>query len=181
MPAFLAAENLHKVYPRAGGEVRVLEGCELRLEAGEAVAVTGLSGSAKSTLLNILGGLDEPDSGRVSFQGQDLVLLPQGPDPWRARTVGFVFQFHFLLPGFQRPGEPAHPRPAHGSVLPEARQRARELLDLMGLADRADHLPGELSGESSNAWPSRGPSWAGRSWCWRTNPSATSTARSAAC
>ena len=147
MPAFLAAENLHKVYPRAGGEVRVLEGCELRLEAGEAVAVTGLSGSGKSTLLNILGGLDEPDSGRVSFQGQDLVFSDRKAlTRWRARTVGFVFQFHFLLPDFSALENLLIPVRAHGSVLPEARQRARELLDLMGLADRADHLPGELSG-----------------------------------
>jgi lipoprotein-releasing system ATP-binding protein len=143
----LQADQLVKTFPRHGSVVEVLRGCDFALAEGETVAVTGPSGSGKSTLLNILGGLDTPDSGRVSFRGETLVYGDhKAMARWRSRGVGFVFQFHFLLPDFSAYENLLIPVRALGAVTAADRERARRFLETTGLADRMDHLPGELSG-----------------------------------
>ncbi len=127
--------------------MEVLRECDFRLDAGTSVAVTGPSGSGKSTLLNILGGLDTPDAGSVSFRGKPLAYADHAAmATWRARGVGFVFQFHFLLPDFTAFENLLIPVRAIGPVGDEHRDLARRMLADTGLAARADHLPGELSG-----------------------------------
>lgn len=143
----LEARSLDKHFPRAGGRVEVLRDCHFRLPAGGSVAITGPSGSGKSTLLNILGGLDTPSSGEVLALGepldfQDLGVLTR----WRGQRVGFVFQFHFLLPDFTARENLLLPVRGRRRVTAADRERADHFLELTGLTDRADHLPGELSG-----------------------------------
>lgn len=143
----LEAHDLHKSFPRAGNEVEVLRDCHFQLGKSEAVAVTGPSGSGKSTLLNILGGLDEPTSGTVTHHGDELQYDDHaGMALWRSTVVGFVFQFHFLLPDFTALENLLLPVLSQGPVSDEARARAEGFLETMGLTDRAHHLPGELSG-----------------------------------
>jgi lipoprotein-releasing system ATP-binding protein len=147
MPLLLEARNLDKSFPQAHGTVEVLRNCHFSLSDTEAVAVTGPSGSGKSTLLNILGGLDGPSAGEVRFQGRALDLNDHAAMArWRSTGVGFVFQFHFLLPDFTALENLLIPVKSCGAVQDEDRQRALDFLDIMGLTDRAHHLPGELSG-----------------------------------
>jgi ABC-type lipoprotein export system ATPase subunit len=127
-----------------GAEVRALDGVDLRVARGELVAIMGPSGSGKSTLLNLLGALDRPTSGTVRVNGIDLATL-EDEDRFRSRTVGFVFQLHNLLPTLT--ARENVEIPMLGKLAAEPRRaRADELLSLVGLADRADHLPAELSG-----------------------------------
>ena len=143
----LEAKNLDKSVPRAGGAVEVLKDCRFQLADTEAVAVTGPSGSGKSTLLNILGGLDSPSGGVVLHRGQPLDLANHAAmSRWRSTGVGFVFQFHFLLPDFSALENMLIPVRSRGHVSREDKDRAMGFLETMGLADRADHHPGELSG-----------------------------------
>ena len=147
MAHLLETSGLCKHYQRAGGTVEVLRGVDFRLEAGATAAIVGRSGSGKSTLLNILGGLDLPSSGQVLVDGEPLATSRRRDrESWRARGVGFVFQFHFLLPDFSALDNLLVPVRALGPVGEADRRRALDLLGAMGLADRADHLPGELSG-----------------------------------
>lgn len=147
MQPMLEARHLRKSYVRAGGEVHVLRGVDFHLPAGATASITGLSGSGKSTLLNILGGLDLPSDGEVLVDGRPLATgTRREREAWRARGVGFVFQFHFLLPDFSALENLLIPVRSLGPVAVRDRERALALLDRMGLADRAAHLPGELSG-----------------------------------
>jgi lipoprotein-releasing system ATP-binding protein len=147
MSPFLEARDISKVFPRPGGDVHVLQQCGFALAEGEAVSVVGASGSGKSTLLNLLGGLDTPSSGDVFFRGRKLRYRDHGwMAEWRTTGVGFVFQFHFLLPDFTALENLLIPVRGRRRVHPDDRDRARSLLDLMGLSHRAGHLPGELSG-----------------------------------
>ena len=147
MDPLLEARELDKSFPRSSGVVRVLTGCSLTLGAGEAVAVMGPSGVGKSTLLNILGGLDWPDAGEVRYRGAALALDdPRAMSRWRTDGVGFVFQFHFLLPDFTARENLLLPVRARRPVTAADRERADRFLEALGLAARADHLPGELSG-----------------------------------
>jgi len=147
MSLLLEARNLAKNFPRAGGLVEVLRDCQFTLAEREAVSVTGPSGSGKSTLLNILGGLDSPTSGQVLYQGQPLDLDHHASMArWRASGVGFVFQFPFLLPDFTALENLLIPVRGRGQVNSDDRRRALNFLEITGLADRTDHLPGELSG-----------------------------------
>jgi len=147
MPLLLEARNLDKSFPRAHGLVEVLRDCHFELAEGEAVAVTGPSGSGKSTLLNILGGLDGPTAGEVFLRGQALDMNDHGTMArWRSTGVGFIFQFHFLLPDFTALENLLIPVRSRGPVQAQDRERAQEFLAITGLADRANHLPGELSG-----------------------------------
>jgi len=145
--AVLRAESLEKSYPQPGGELRVLKGIDLTVEAGARTAVVGPSGAGKSTLLHILGGLDRPTGGRVWFRDEDLFARP---DPelarFRNQNVGFVFQFHHLLPEFTALENVAFPARIGGVPRKEAEARAGWLLEQMGLTDRIHHRPGELSG-----------------------------------
>jgi len=147
MTLLLEARDLEKRFPRHGGIVEVLCGCELLLDQGASVAVMGPSGSGKSTLLNIVGGLDWADSGTVSHRGRLLDHKDRkAMTVWRGKGVGFVFQFHFLLPDFTARENLLLPVRARRGVTDDDRERAHRLLTIMGLADRADHLPGEMSG-----------------------------------
>jgi lipoprotein-releasing system ATP-binding protein len=147
MAALLQAINLGKVYRRRQGDVVVLQECDFTLAGEESVAVIGPSGAGKSTLLNLLGGLDVPSSGKVLFRGWELPRREGGAlAAWRNRSLGFVFQFHFLLPDFSALENLLIPARMAGMVTVQARQRAAQLLAALGLSDRVDHLPGELSG-----------------------------------
>ncbi len=127
-----------------GEEIRALDGVNLSIDAGEFVAVMGPSGSGKSTLLHVLGTLDVPTSGKVFVNGQDLSIL-RDVDRFRARTVGFMFQLHNLLPTLT--ARENVEIPMMGFLDAGARRkRAEELLSLVGLGDRLNHLPGQLSG-----------------------------------
>jgi lipoprotein-releasing system ATP-binding protein len=143
----LEGRELRKVYRRTHGDVVVLDGCDIALAEGEAISVIGPSGAGKSTLLNLLGGLDRPSGGEIRHRGQPLRFDDGVPlAAWRNRAVGFVFQFHFLLPDFTALENLLIPVRMRGEPSPEDRARARELLEAMGIAARSDHLPGELSG-----------------------------------
>jgi len=143
----LRARALTKGYQTAAGEVRVLEGVDLDVEAGEMVAIVGASGVGKSTLLHVLGTLDRPDSGQLEVAGEDVLALPEARRcEFRNRTLGFVFQFHHLLPEFSALENVSMPLLIGGGRADVARQRALELLAEVGLSGRADHRPGALSG-----------------------------------
>ncbi len=135
--------DLVKVYGD-GTEVRALDGANMRVHRGELVTVMGPSGSGKSTLLNMIGALDRPTSGGVIVDGEDLTTV-KDLDAFRAQEVGFIFQLHNLIPTLTALENVEIPM--HGQVRPgQRRKRTQELLDLVGLIDRAGHLPSQLSG-----------------------------------
>ncbi len=143
----LKAENLVKDYRLPHGAVHVLRGASLEVAGGERVAIVGHSGSGKSTLLHALGGLDRPDSGSVSIDGHDIFrMAPQARTRLRALSIGFVFQSFHLLPEMDVAENVLLPSMAIGESRRAARKRALELLEQVGLADRATHTPLELSG-----------------------------------
>jgi lipoprotein-releasing system ATP-binding protein len=147
MDAIIAARGLTKGYTTPAGDVPVLLGVDLDVAAGEMVAVVGASGVGKSTLLHVLGTLDRPDGGSLRIAGEDvLALAERRRGEFRNRTLGFVFQFHHLLPEFSALENVAMPLLIGRRPVGEARRRALELLDEVGLRDRAGHRPGALSG-----------------------------------
>ncbi|NLV40067.1 MAG: ABC transporter ATP-binding protein [Candidatus Hydrogenedentes bacterium] len=142
----LELRGVRRAFDGPAGSLPVLDGVDFTLRAGEAAAVTGPSGCGKSTLLQLMGTLDRPDAGQVLFDGADTAGL--GPDALaglRNRTIGFVFQFHHLLPQCTVLENALVPVLERARAA-EARARALALLDRVGLAGRADHRPGELSG-----------------------------------
>jgi lipoprotein-releasing system ATP-binding protein len=144
----IQARGLRKVYPGGGGtELTVLDGVDLQVAAGEAVAIIGASGAGKSTLLHLLGGLDTPTGGEVEVAGRRLDAL-EGVElaSFRNEVIGFVFQFHHLLREFTALENVMMPVLIGGGERPEAEARARTLLTQVGLADRATHRSTELSG-----------------------------------
>ncbi len=143
----ILARGLVKGYRTAAGEVSVLEGVDLEVAAGEMLAITGASGVGKSTLLHVLGTLDRPDRGSLEVAGED-VLSFDAPRrcAFRNRTLGFVFQFHHLLPEFSALENVSMPLWIGRRPADDARRRAEELLAEVGLAERAHHRPGALSG-----------------------------------
>jgi lipoprotein-releasing system ATP-binding protein len=146
MSAMLRAQSLTKTFPTARGELVVLRDVSLALGAGESAAIMGPSGSGKSTLLNIVGTLEPPSAGRVTIEGRDPFDLPAAElARFRNRRIGFVFQDHHLLPQCSALENVLLPTLADKRN-PDGRQRARELLERVGLADRLDHRPAELSG-----------------------------------
>ncbi|HOU55099.1 MAG TPA: ABC transporter ATP-binding protein [Myxococcota bacterium] len=143
----LEARDLWKSYHRSGAEIPVLRGTDFRLEAGERVAVLGKSGVGKSTLLHVLGTLDRPERGRVLFRGADLTGRPEGElAVFRNRKLGFVFQFHHLLPEFSALENVMIPAIIAGTSRREAARLAGDLLEAVGLSHRQSHRPAELSG-----------------------------------
>ncbi len=129
------------------GSLQVLKGIDLSIQKGEIVSIVGPSGAGKTTLLQIIGTLDRPDTGSVCVDGIDTTQLSQKKlSDFRNRHIGFVFQFHQLLPEFTALENIMIPAYIAGVNTKEARQRAEELLQFMGLADRAKHKPNELSG-----------------------------------
>jgi lipoprotein-releasing system ATP-binding protein len=147
MSEALRAQGLVKVYPGLGTETRVLRGVDISVAQGELVAVVGPSGAGKTTLLYLLGGLARPSSGEVWLDGQPLFQLrDEALSSLRNRRLGFVFQYHHLLPDLDAADNVALPMRVAGAKRAEARQKARALLQTMGLGHRLDHKPGELSG-----------------------------------
>jgi lipoprotein-releasing system ATP-binding protein len=143
----LRARSLVKGYRTPAGEVPVLRGVDLDVAEGEMVAVVGSSGVGKSTLLHVLGTLDRPDSGSLEVAGEDVLALAEPARcAFRNRTLGFVFQFHHLLPEFTALENVAMPLLVGRRPAGEAFERALALLDELGLGGRADHRPGALSG-----------------------------------
>ena len=129
------------------GSLQVLKGIDLRIEKGEIVSIVGPSGAGKTTLLQIIGTLDKPDSGTIKIDGIDISSLSAGKlADFRNRHIGFVFQFHRLLPEFTAIENIMIPAYIGGANKSEAKKRAKELLEFMGLTDRAEHKPAELSG-----------------------------------
>lgn len=143
----LACRQLSKSFVDGNRCIDVLSNLELSLEVGERIAIVGQSGSGKSTLLNLLGGLDDPSAGSVWVSGQNLsTLSEQARCRWRNRSLGFVFQFHHLLPEFSALEAVAMPARIAGLPRELAFQRAKELLTSVGLSDRLSHRPAMLSG-----------------------------------
>ncbi|MFI6867286.1 ABC transporter ATP-binding protein [Nocardia sp. NPDC050406] len=143
----LELTDVTKQYTVGEQVVRALDGISLRIEPGEFTAIVGPSGSGKSTLLHILGALDSPDSGSIRFQGDEIGGLDDDrQSEFRRHRVGFVFQFFNLLPTLSAWENVAIPKLLDGTGLRKAKPRALELLDLVGLGDRAEHRPAELSG-----------------------------------
>ncbi len=143
----IALRNLTKEYVDGPRVVRVLTGLELEITAGERVAIVGESGVGKSTLLHILGTLDRPTSGEVWFDGEELASKSDHElAHFRNREVGFIFQFHHLLPDFTALENVMMPMLISGAARDTARRRAADLLVRVGLAERFEHRPGELSG-----------------------------------
>lgn len=129
------------------GSLQVLKGIDLHINKGEVVSIVGPSGAGKTTLLQIIGTLDRPDSGSIAINEVDISGLNQRKlSSFRNRHIGFVFQFHQLLPEFTAAENIMIPAFIAGTPVKEAKKRAAELLDFMGLADRARHKPNELSG-----------------------------------
>ncbi|HVG85648.1 MAG TPA: ABC transporter ATP-binding protein [Vicinamibacterales bacterium] len=145
--SFVVATELAKSYPVAGRRLQVLRELSLTVEQGEMVAIMGASGVGKSTLLHLLGGLDRADAGTIRV-GEHVITEMAGPDlvAFRNRRVGFVFQFHHLLPEFSAVENAEMPLRIARLPLTEARPRATQLLTRVGLVDRLDHRPGMLSG-----------------------------------
>ncbi|MFN7940428.1 MAG: ABC transporter ATP-binding protein [Thermoanaerobaculia bacterium] len=147
MSVRVVARDLTKIYRDATREVPAVDGVELAIEPGELVAIVGPSGSGKSTLLHLLGGLDRPDRGTVEVGGQSLAELDaDGLATFRNRTVGFVFQFHQLLADFTALENVAMPGRIAGRPAAELARRSLALLTEVGLADRLEHFPNQLSG-----------------------------------
>jgi lipoprotein-releasing system ATP-binding protein len=143
----LVARGIRKSYRTEGGELAVLQGLDLTVEPGKVVAIVGVSGVGKSTLLHVLGALDRPDQGEVWIAGTPLAgLPPERLAAVRNRQIGFVFQFHYLLPEFTALENVMMPLLIRRSDAGEARSRARSLLVELGLHDRMGHIPSRLSG-----------------------------------
>lgn len=145
--AVLACSGLSKHFQQGDTRVDVLNGVELTVAEGERLAIVGASGSGKTTLLQLLGGLDLPSAGTVTLTGQQVNKLGDAArGELRNRALGFVYQFHHLLPEFSALENVAMPLLIRRTPLEEARSRARALLDRVGLGARVDHRPGQLSG-----------------------------------
>ena len=143
----LACQGLRKRYDEGRHQVSVLQGTDLQVHRGERIAIVGASGSGKSTLLHLLGGLDVPSEGSVSWLGRDIVSLGETErGEQRNRLLGFVYQFHHLLPEFSALENVEMPLRIARVPMAEARPRVEALLARVGLAERLTHRPGTLSG-----------------------------------
>ena len=143
----IRVENLNKTFLKDGLKIEVLKDLNLHIATGESLAVVGVSGSGKSTLIHILGTLDHPTSGTIFFDGVDVFTWPeQRLSDYRNRKIGFVFQFHNLLPEFNALENTMMPALIRRIPKVEARRKAAAILNEVGLGDRMTHKPGELSG-----------------------------------
>ena len=143
----LAGHGLSKSFTQGNAPIDVLKGAQLEVRTGERIAIVGVSGSGKTTLLQLLGGLDLPTAGTVYIGGQDVSQLGDAArGELRNRTLGFVYQFHHLLPEFSALENVAMPLLIRRTPVNEARDHAAALLERVGLSTRLDHRPGQLSG-----------------------------------
>jgi len=143
----LQCSSLTKCFEEGGQRLEVLRGVDLSVGRGESVAIIGASGSGKTTLLQLLGGLDSPTSGSVRVLGRDLAAMGEGErGRMRNRTIGFVYQFHHLLPEFSALENVAMPLLVRRTPVAEAAREAEALLSRVGLAERLGHRPAQLSG-----------------------------------
>ena len=143
----ISARGLRKAYRDARFDLDVLRGIDLDVRRGERLAIVGASGTGKSTLLHLLGGLDAASAGEVSVLGEPMLKLPEAERGMlRNRALGFVYQFHHLLPEFSALENVAMPLLIRRAPVAEAASRARTLLERVGLGERLEHKPGELSG-----------------------------------
>ncbi len=147
MSRILEVRDLYKGYESGDQRLEILIGLSFKVDEGEMIGVTGVSGSGKSTLLHLLGGMDRPDRGSIRVLGREIAdLSPSELSGFRNRTIGFMFQFHHLLPEFTALENVMMPLLLCGTPLPEAQKPAETLLKEVGLEKRTSHRPGELSG-----------------------------------
>src|SRR6266699_5668475 len=143
----LIARGIRKSYPTPRGQLEILQGVDLTVKRGTILAILGASGAGKSTLLNILGPLDTPDAGSIEVRGWRVDQRREAElARFRARRLGFVFQFHHLLPEFSAEENVMMPLLIAGTPASSARARARDVLAAVGLHERGEHRPSELSG-----------------------------------
>ncbi len=146
-PIVLQAAGIAKTYSEGSLRTSVLRDVSFTLERGKTMAIIGASGTGKSTLLHILGGLDTPSAGEVEVDGKSMSKLSDRDRGLvRNRALGFVYQFHHLLPEFTALENVSMPLLIRGTPIPEARKQAKELLERVGLGPRIEHKPGEMSG-----------------------------------
>ena len=147
MANLIEAIRVHKSFRTEAGELNILRDINLKIADGEMLGIIGASGAGKSTLLHILGALDKPSSGKVLFQGNDVFSLDDAKlAEFRNSSIGFVFQFHHLLPEFNSIENVMLPGLISSRPYEETENRARQLLEELGLSKRLKHRPGELSG-----------------------------------
>ena len=147
MANLIEAIQVHKSFKTEAGELNILRDINLKIADGEMLGIIGASGAGKSTLLHILGALDKPSSGKVLFQGKDVFSLDDARlAEFRNSSIGFVFQFHHLLPEFNSIENVMLPGLISGSPYGETENRAKQILGELGLSKRLKHRPGELSG-----------------------------------
>jgi lipoprotein-releasing system ATP-binding protein len=147
MSNLIEAAGISKSFSTEAGELQVLRGIDLSISVGEMVSITGVSGAGKSTLMHILGALDRPTSGNIRFKGADVFSLDDSSLAlFRNRSIGFVFQFHHLLPEFNALENVMLPGLIGKRPYEEVEKKAKTLLDELGLSMRLLHRPGELSG-----------------------------------
>lgn len=147
MSNLLSVHDLHKSFLEGGEEIHVLRGLDVELSEGERLAIVGESGVGKSTLLHLLGGLDRATRGQILYQGKEIPMNDEVALPFfRNREIGFVFQFHYLLPDFSALENVMLPGLIRGMAWERAESEAKSLLESVGLANRVSHRPGKLSG-----------------------------------
>jgi lipoprotein-releasing system ATP-binding protein len=146
-PSIIACNNLSKTFSEGSSSLTVLQDVNLTVNAGELIAIVGASGSGKTTLLQLLGGLDVPTTGKVEITGEDVAKLSEAArGALRNRTLGFVYQFHHLLPEFSALENVAMPLLIRRTPVEQATEEATALLTRVGLGERLSHRPGQLSG-----------------------------------
>jgi len=146
MSSLLSVHDVHKSFVEGVSEIQVLRGISFDLAAGERLAIMGESGVGKSTLLHVLGTLDRPTKGKILYHGRELPVDDAALCQFRNQQIGFVFQFHYLLPDFTALENVMLPALIQGRPATTAQAEAAELLELVGLKDRMGHRPGKLSG-----------------------------------
>jgi len=146
MSSLLSVQDVHKSFIEGSSEIQVLSGISFDLGAGERLAIMGESGVGKSTLLHILGTLDRPTKGKILYHGRELPGDDAALCQFRNQQIGFVFQFHYLLPDFSALENVMLPALIQGRPAAPAKAEAERLLELVGLKDRMGHRPGKLSG-----------------------------------